>query len=373
METYRVSSKVRDHDREYLIQTTNDPHLGAVATTVYVNGVQKETTNCPHPGGVAAQEILSLVKLTHGEKKSEIEHLLKAYRNALDNGSPDGLHHLGTAFFYKGFLEEALELFSSAVAGKPDYHEAFNYLGLTEMTLGRIDQAIQSLSRAVELRPAFADYRNNLGEAYLANNVPKRAVLEFEQSISINMYYADAYLNLGLAHLQQELNHPAQENASAARARIADCFRKAALIYGGYNTPQYDEGLAAVAQMDLPRAMAIFKRIRETKKENHRREFSGFYMKFVMFPDLVSGKVVTDRIEFLKAEISKNPHYVDLHAELAHCYLEQARLAWQEAIEQFRKSAEINPGLPKVRVALDVTEKIYSSISQAMTRISEKG
>jgi tetratricopeptide (TPR) repeat protein len=373
METYRVSSRVRDHEREYLIQTMNDAHVSAVSTTVFVNGVQKEVSNCPHPTEVSPEEILSLVKVTHGEKKKEIETLLQAYHRVLSSSSPDMAYHLGLAFFYKGFIDEAHQLFSSAVASKPDYHEALNYLGQTESALGRRDLAIEALARSVELRPAYADYRNNLGEVFLANNAPKRAVLEFEQAISINMYYADAYLNLGLAYIQQELTAPNKANLPAMLARILDCLRKAALIHSAYNTPQYEEGLEAVVQEDLLRAFAIFKRIRETRKENHRQEFSSFYMRFVTFPDLVSEKVVTDRIEFLKGEIAKNPNYVDLHAELGHCFLEQARLSWQQAVEEFRRSSEINPSLAKLRSALDTAEKVYAAISQALTRISEKG
>ncbi len=373
METYRVSSKVRDNNREYLIQTSNDSHLGAVATSVFVNGEPKETVNCPHPSEISPQEILSLVKVAHGEKKKEIETLLQAYRKALDSGSQEMLYHLGTAFYYKGFLDEALELFSTAVRLNSDFHEALNHLGLSELWAGRVDSAIKSLERAVALRPGFADYRNNLGEALLANNATKRAILEFEQAIGINMYYADAYLNIGLARISQELSFPDQARIQETMARIADSFRKASLIYTGYATPQFEEGLTALTQADLSRALAIFRRIREGKKENHRREFSSFFMKFAAFPEMVSEKVVADRIEFLKGEISKNPNYVDLHTDLGHCYLEQARTSWQRAIEQFNSSAEINPSLGKVRVTLDVAEETYKNISQALSRISEKG
>ena len=36
------------------------------------------------------------------------------------------------------------------------------------------------------------------------------------------------------------------------------------------------------------------------------------------------------------------PH---LQAELAQCFLEQAKLSWQKAIEQYKKSLEVNPSL----------------------------
>jgi hypothetical protein len=77
METYRLSSKLKEKDREYLIQTANDSNVGTVATVIYVDGVLTETVNCPHPADVQPQEVLSLVKMTHNEKKQEIETLLQ--------------------------------------------------------------------------------------------------------------------------------------------------------------------------------------------------------------------------------------------------------------------------------------------------------
>ncbi|MBU0984346.1 MAG: hypothetical protein KKA42_10785, partial [candidate division Zixibacteria bacterium] len=97
METYRISSRVKDNDREYLIQTTNDAGRAAVSTTVFIDGVQSECESCAHPGEINPQEILSLVKMAHGEKKKEIEKLLKAYHEAMDRGHPDQMYQLGTA------------------------------------------------------------------------------------------------------------------------------------------------------------------------------------------------------------------------------------------------------------------------------------
>jgi hypothetical protein len=115
METYRLSSKLREKDREYLIQTANDNDLGSVATTIYVDGVLTETVNCPHPNEIKPQDVLSFVKVTHGEKKKEVETLLQTYARVLNSGDVESMSQLGTAFFFKGFYHEARELLKAEI------------------------------------------------------------------------------------------------------------------------------------------------------------------------------------------------------------------------------------------------------------------
>ena len=111
MEAYRISSKLREQDREYLIQTVNDVSLGTVTTTVFVDGVQTDTVNRPHPTEMDAQEVLSLVKETHGERRKEMESLLRAYQHVVNQGDSGLIYSLGVGFFSRRFFLEAAELF----------------------------------------------------------------------------------------------------------------------------------------------------------------------------------------------------------------------------------------------------------------------
>ena len=192
---------MKDQDREYLIQTANDSSIGNVATTTYVDGILTESINCPHPTDIRPQDVLSLVKLTHEEKKREIEALLQTYRRGIDGGDPELMFQLATAFYYKGFFQESRELCRVSLTLNSELHQTYNQLGLTELALGSVSDAISAGLEAVKRRPRFADYHNNLGESYLAGGDFRAAVVQFEEAIGINLYYADAYFNLGLTHL----------------------------------------------------------------------------------------------------------------------------------------------------------------------------
>jgi tetratricopeptide (TPR) repeat protein len=374
METYRISSKLKEREHEYLIQTANDASQGLVSTTVYVDGVQTETVNCPHPAEINPQEVLALVKLAHGEKKKEMESLLQTYRQVIADGSPAMMYQLGTAFYYKRLCWEAAELFRAVTGMEPNHHQALNYLGMTLQALGRIEEAVSAATAAVELRPGYADYRNNLGEAYLAANSPEKAIGEFQQAVAINMYYADAYFNLGLGHILRIITNPDPERVSQSAARVIECLNKAALIYPDYkDRSDFGEGLQAVKHADFSRALNLLAGIREAKKANYRREFASFYMRFVLFPGWITEQAVTERIKYLEEEVERNPNYVDLKAELAQCYLEQSRLIWQRGVEQFEKAAEMNSSLPNISSALQEARMALEHLSNALGRVSGKG
>lgn len=373
METYRLSSKLRENDSEYLIQTSNDSNLGAVSTTIFVNGVVAERVTQPHPEQVDPQDVLALVKSSHGEKKKEIESLLGAYRQAIKQAEPDTMYHLGTAFYYKGFYAEARELFYQAASSSTEHHQAYNFLVVAELALNNPTEAVASGSRAVSMRPRFADYRNNYGEALLAADNYKAAIEQFEQAIEINMYYSDAYFNLALGHIVEAIRQPDRERWPSRLERISDCIKKAVLIYDKYRGQRLDDAMEALQRAELREALATLKAVREGKRESKRREYAAFHTRFLLVPGWMSEKAVADRIAFLKAELQKNPTYVDLYAELSQCYLEQAKMAWQRAIENYRKTTEINPSLRRAHIALDETEAVYEKMCAVLGRITEKG
>lgn len=373
METYRLNSKLVENKKEYLIQTVNDVNLGAVSSEIYINGQITETIKFPHPEKIKPEEILSLVKSTHEEKKKEIETLLAAINQTIESHNPEMIYNLGLAFYYKKFYDEALDLFNNAVSLEKDYHQVYNYLGMTNLALGNIDVAVKTAEKAVKNRPEYADYRNNLGEAYMAVRKFKNAGYEFEKAIHINTYYDDAYFNYGLVLLLNAIEKENMEMFSNFLSKSHEYFTKASLIYPDYRTANFERGLGALKIQELKQAFSFLKQVREEKKELSRRKHAPYYLKYALYPQWISEKVVNDRITFLQKEIRKNPTYVDLHAELARCYLEQSRILWEKGIARYNKTLELNPALTIINTYVNETEKVLDNIKKIIDKITEKG
>ncbi len=373
METYRLNSKLVDEEKEYLIKTTNDVSLGTVESEVYINGALADTIVFPHPEHIKPEEVLSMVKSTHGEKKKEIETLLNAYRHMKAEGSPEMMFHLGLAFFYKRFYAEAKDLFEQAIQANPEYHEAYSHLAQVELVYGNVEAALKMSQSAVGFRAEYADYRNILGEAFMAAKMYKKATLEFERAIGINLYYSDAYFNYGLTLILNALERNDTELFTNFLTKSQDYFTKATLINPDYKSAIYETGIEALKAQDLKRAFTLLRQVREDKKEQHRRKFSPYYMKYALHPQWATERAVQDRIRFLQSEIAKNPTYVDLYAELARCYLEQGRILWKKGIDQYLKTLEINPALTRLTSYIDEAEKVHESANRLVKKIAEQG
>ncbi|MFH1373826.1 MAG: tetratricopeptide repeat protein [bacterium] len=372
METFHLKSTLIENDKEFVIQTANDIEQGSILSTVYVDGQIADKLDCPHPHGIEPEKVASLVKLTHQEQKQEIEALLQAYRRTLDDGSADTMYHLGTAFYYKRLYTEARELFTAAITLDNEHHQACNHLGLTQLALNLVPDAVQSFTVAVEKRPTYADYRNNLGEALLAHGSCDQAVRELEKAIGINMYYGDAHLNLSLVLivLAQECRNEADLAAMISRA--GNYLEKATLIYPDYDQGLLQKGRESLETGDLQRAYRVLLKMRQVKKEDHRREFASFFMRFLVSPEWVSEEALGERMRFLQSEITRNPGYVDLYVESAGCHWQSAAIAWQKGLQQYRQALKINPSLPTARDHLSRLQQEFENIREVLKMVVEK-
>jgi tetratricopeptide (TPR) repeat protein len=369
MESYRLKSKVSVNEREFLVQTVNDVSQGSVVSSLFVNGEILEVSRFPHESDLTEEAMLSLVKRTHDLKKTELEQLLSMHEKTKKLGDSEMMLNLGIAFYYKRILDEARELFDLILELKPDNHEAANYLGLTCMEQGDYEAAVKAFSLTVEMCPSYADYHNNYGEALLEAGFCQRAVEELEAALKLNIYYADAYFNLALAYIVNTLKREDFDMYANLREKSNDLFNRAALISPEYKTIEFDEAREVFNRNDLPRAMNLFRAVRAQKKELSRQKFSGFYLRFLLQSDWVTERTLDERIRLLMDEIDKNPSYVDLHHQLALCYLQRAQLSWHKGIGQFEETIQMNPRLNKAQKGLDIASDFAETMKKVIADI----
>jgi tetratricopeptide (TPR) repeat protein len=372
METYTLNSRIVEDNKEFLVQTINDIGKGIIRTSIFVDGEFIDADILPHEENIDDDQILSLVKAAHGERKSELEYLLKNYREIMDSGTPEMMFHLGKALFYRRIIPEAVKLFDSAVKFRDDYHEAYFYLSQAEMSLGNHDKAVAAGINAVRIKPSFADYRNNLGEAYLGSNQCRKAADEFEAAVKQNVYYADAYFNLGIAYILNATTRADHDMWKDYKSRALDYLNKAVLIYPFFKTSLYDEAIANLGNDNCEKALGLLGKVRSEKKDRLCQEKASRFHRFNLYGDWLTRNNISDRMADIEKEIEKNPSYVDLYYEMAICNLYHAKLSWREAVEYFEKTLKINPDLNKARRGAELGKDFLARMADAVHDIAEK-
>jgi type IV pilus assembly protein PilF len=113
------------------------------------------------------------------------------------------LHYdLALAYDMKGLLDKTEYHLKEAIRLKPDYSDAYNYLGFVYFGRGQVDEAIKYYHKALEneLYMNPQDAHMNLGLAYLSRKEYRKAMLHLEEAIRLVPDFTAAYNNLGKAY-----------------------------------------------------------------------------------------------------------------------------------------------------------------------------
>jgi tetratricopeptide (TPR) repeat protein len=355
-QAYRLNTRLATGDREYLIQTINDSSGRRVVSSLFSDGELLDKFEEVFEHDLHQEEMKKLVNSTHEDRRRELAQLVEMYQKSSASNEPKSLDYLGQALFFKKMYLEALKLFARATRIDPDYHEGWYHLGVVQFALNRYQDSCQSLSRAVELRPRFADYRNCLGEAFLALDSCKRAVIEFEESLKINIYYGEAYLNLALAYILNAIRREDFNLFANQEEMTKKSLDKASVIMPDIVDQDFMEGTHFFEQGNFEKAFAKFLTCREKRRTIKYSESSSFYLKFMLGTDQLNEKIITRRIKYLKNAISDNPHYADLHYELAVAYTLLGKFIHNKSIEEYNNALSINPNFDRAQRNLKLAQ-----------------
>src|SRR5215831_10752703 len=105
----------------------------------------------------------------------------------------------GVAKFGKGYLDDAIADFTSALNQNPKFVDAFKNRGLAYKMQGTSDKAIGDFNQAIRLDGNSPELYNLRGAALLDKQEFNRAIADFEKAISLNQKYRNAFVNRGLA------------------------------------------------------------------------------------------------------------------------------------------------------------------------------
>ena len=137
------------------------------------------------------------VYLAGNQTSKALEQFLKA----LEIYSDDPYLHYDLALTYdmKGDLDKTQYHLKEAIDLKPDYSDAYNYLGFVYFRQGKVNDAIEAYKKALDnllyLNPQ--DAHLNLGVAYLSLKQYQKAKVHLEEAIRLVPDFAAAYNSLG--------------------------------------------------------------------------------------------------------------------------------------------------------------------------------
>jgi tetratricopeptide (TPR) repeat protein len=133
------------------------------------------------------------------QQASRLKEAEAIYRQILSRNpkNVDALHLLGIIRRETGDLDQAIDLISRAIQGKPDFAQAHCNLGTALFDKGLIDRAISSYQRAIELRPGFAAAHSSVGNILHKAGRNSEAISSLRRAVQLNPHSAAMCNDLG--------------------------------------------------------------------------------------------------------------------------------------------------------------------------------
>lgn len=104
------------------------------------------------------------------------------------------LYQRGVEHNKKGELDEAITLYSKAIALKSDSAALFFVRGRAYLEKQQYDNAVRDLGKAIALKPDYAEAYNIRGAAYAGNSQKQQATADFKKACTMGL--SDACRNL---------------------------------------------------------------------------------------------------------------------------------------------------------------------------------
>jgi tetratricopeptide (TPR) repeat protein len=111
-------------------------------------------------------------------------------------------YNLGTAYYHKGRMNDAIEALKRASALDPNHVRAHFNLGMAYVREGRFDEAIRSFQEALRRDPNFVDALFNLGSVYNLQKRLQEAVQAYREVLQVEPENITARMNLAKTYSQ---------------------------------------------------------------------------------------------------------------------------------------------------------------------------
>ncbi len=119
-------------------------------------------------------------------------------RDQIDNESRSTLHNSrGIELAEKGWLDEAINEFNSAISNTPNCAQSHDNLATAYADKGRLIEALKAYTKALDLEPENPFALHNLG-CFLSNHGKNLAMRCFKDAAKLEPELYEARFNLGL-------------------------------------------------------------------------------------------------------------------------------------------------------------------------------
>ena len=344
--------------RKFHFQTATQAGKGKIKCEIFENGRVLSIAEVDYERRADQRDtsmedrLKSVVGSLHDEMISEVELLFKISEKVDKLQHPPSNVKVGIMFLQNNMLEDAIKQFQKAIEYDPEHIPAYNNLGLAYISIGDYKNAIETYEKIVEGTGQFTDVFNNYGLALLMDGQIVAARDQFQKALRMNRNYLEAHYNMALMYLRSTIAESDEIKSPPPSVRIQRAFEHLEKIREKnikVFDVVYDKLQKQLQKNNVSLSVSLLEesRVKVFPKNVSSLISTNFYLKFMYGGKGLDINTIHRFEKRLEKALEKNPDYADIWNNLGVIHLIQCRNLFLQALNEFNRSLELNPGFEK--------------------------
>ena len=348
-----MHSKLNVNTREFNIHTGSVPEKQLILCEVFESGrfiaVKELTYQSRDIENQNAQTryINSKAEELHKEMLEEINTLFYIQSKIRPLKLYLAHYKLGSIFFYRTIISEAIKNFQQTIELKKDFIPAYMNLGKCYMRIGEYKKAVDILKEAYRANSEFPDLANSLGVALTFMQEYQKATSILQQALKKNPDYTEANFNLGVALFRSTVADSDIHERAVIPSRVLR-YIKSLRGLERYNDAEwqqtFDATLESISDGNLPEILAGLEKLQIKLITYIKLDtlIESFYLRFMYGGRELDYKELEAYEERILRMTAERKNFADYWNEMGTIHIIQCRHLFLQAFREFERAVELN-------------------------------
>ena len=353
MKSIVFHSKLNVNTREFHIHTGSLLEKNLVLSEIFEHGkfiaskqiryqTRDDESNEPN-----TDYLKSIASELHQNTIDEMSTLFNIQLKIRSLNNPLAHYKLGSIFYYRNILSEAVRSLRYAIELKSDFIAAYILIGKCFLKSGRFEDAQNYLISAYKLNSEFPDLANTLGVSLIFDHQYQKATSILQQALRKNPDFEEANFNLGVALFLSTLADLDAQEKAVVPSRVIR-FIKSLKSLDRYKSDSwqeyFDKTLLSIDEGNLVEIQTNLSELQLKLVTYIKIDplIEAFYLKFMYGGrELDEKELESYESRILKLSESRNK-FADYWNELGVLHIIQCRHLFLRAVHEFEQAVDLN-------------------------------
>jgi len=272
-------------------------------------------------------------------------------------------YKLGSLFYYRNIIPEAISSLKKTIEIKPDYIPAYILLGKSFIKTGDFTRAVEFLLKGYKINSEYPDLANTLGVALTFNKEYQKATSILQQALKRNADFDEAHFNLGVALFRSTIADTDKNERAIVPSRVIRYIKSLKLLERYQGESWQNAFMTTLEMIDTGTMATILKNLTDLQEKliTHIKIdplMESFYLKFMYGGRELEYKELLAYEDRILKLADTRQNFADYWNEIGTLHIIQCRHLFLKAVSEFENAVDLNNNYAEARKNAELIKNI---------------